>query len=111
MPTQDIKKAQTESKSLQVIIDLEFPPRTVDAEGTVRYGTISQTESKGVDADGNPAANVYWSHDEVPGSTKAGLVGVLLTDVAPFLAAAGISVDLTPTPFEPPTPEPEADPA
>ena len=105
MPTIEVKKAQTDCKQLQVIIDLAFPPKTVDSEGTVSYGKISHVESKGVDADGNAAGNVYWYHDEVPAETKAKLVGILLTDLPPLLATAAINVDFTPTPFEAPVVE------
>lgn len=115
MPKIEVKKAQTDCRKLQVIIDLDFPPRTIDAEGTVTYGQISHVESKGVDADGNQAGNVYWYHDEIPTETKQKLVGVLLSDLPALLATGGVSVDLTPTEYvAPPVEEPapiEPDPA
>ena len=99
MPTIEVRKAQAECKQLQVIIDLSFPPETIDAEGTVTYGKISHVESKGLDVDGGQAGNVYWYHDEIPDATKQKLVGILLTDLPALLQTAGINVDLTPTEY------------
>ena len=98
MPRQEIRKAQTDCKKVQVIIDLEFPPRTL-ADGSVTYGQISQVESKGVDEDGNPSANVYWRNEEVPAETKQALVPVMLAHLPAMLSEESISVDLTPAEY------------
>ena len=108
MPTIETKKAQAVCQDIEVIIKLKFPPKTLE-DGSVTYGKIEHIESKGVDVDGNVAGNVYWFHDEIRNSLKSKLVGVLLSEVDETLAEANITVDLTPTPFEPPVVEEVAD--
>lgn len=106
MPTIEVKKAQVDCKDLQLIVELTFPPKTL-ADGSVTYGRITNLESKGVDADGNQAGNVYWDHDEIFQIIKQKLIGVLLQEAPAQLATGGVSIDLTPTPFEAPVVEEE----
>jgi hypothetical protein len=102
MPTIEIKKALATIKEIQVIPECSFPPVTVDAEGTVRYGTIKHIEFKGNDEDGNPSGNVYFYHDELPDELKADLVTVLLKHLPALASSIGATVDLTPTAYVPP---------
>jgi hypothetical protein len=105
MPTIEVKKPLATIKEIQVIPECSFPPVTVDAEGTVRYGTIKHIEFKGNDEDGNPSGNVYFYHDELPDELKVDLVTVLLKHLPTLASSIGATVDLTPTPFIPPVVE------
>lgn len=101
MPTTEVTARQSASSGATIVISLRFPPQVVDASGTVSYGEINNVTSVGVDENGDEAGAVRWSHDEIPATTKAKLVSILLSDIPPLFSSAGVSVDLTPTPYEP----------
>jgi hypothetical protein len=102
MPTIEVKKPLATIKDIQVILECSLPPVTLDAEGTVKYGTVKHVEFKGTDVDGNQAGNVYFNHDELPDQLKADLVTVLLTHLPGLATEISATFDFTPTEFVPP---------